>query len=320
VTLDERSQIYALKSNGFTLTRIAKHLGLSISTVSREIKRNSGQRGYRPIQANELAKERRSTASSQPKKTTPELKKIIFEKLKSRWSPDQISGRLRFENVPNISAKTIYRLIREERKRGNDLSPYLRHRGKPYNWKNPKGLAGRGCIAHRIGIEERPKIVEQKKRIGDWEGDTLSGAHHQGAVVSLVDRATKYCVLAKVLTKCSEEVTRVIIESLKSLPHKVRTMTFDNGKEFSQHQAISTELHTKCFFTNPYCSWEKGLVEHTNGLVRDYLPKKTNLRKITSQKVQLISEALNKRPRKALNYRTPYECFFKESVKLFNSS
>jgi IS30 family transposase len=238
---------------------------------------------------------------------------LIKKKLELDWSPEQISGRLELEEC-FISHESIYRYIREDKKSGGTLYKKLRRQGKKYN-KRVSGKAGRGCIPNRVDIENRPAVVEEKSRIGDWEGDTIIGAEHQGAIVSHVDRCSKYTLLAKVPNKTAELVQQASIEQFQSHGFPVLTITYDNGKEFSSHEVISKALNAKCYFAKPYHSWERGLNEHTNGLVRQYLPKKTSFKDVTNEELQSIADKLNHRPRKCLNYLTPFEFLHKELSK-----
>ena len=307
VTLDIRSQIYALKSIGTPLHKIASIVGRHVSTISREISRNTGQRGYRYKQADAKAIERRAQASRTPTKLTSTLIVIIEEKLlEEEWSPDQISGRLKEEGIANISHESIYQHIWKDKRTGGTLYQHLRHHGKKYN-KRSSGKAGRGCIPNRVDIDERPPVVEDKTRIGDWEGDTIVGANHRGAIVSYVDRCSKFTVLKMLENRTAELVTQATIDKLGQGALPVLTITYDNGKEFSEHSKIASELHASCYFAKPYHSWERGLNEHTNGLVRQYLPKKTDFTQVSDETVQRIADKLNNRPRKVLNYKTPLE-------------
>ena len=306
VTRDIRSQIYALKATGSSLREIAKIVERDVSTLSREISRNTGGRGYRYKQADAKAMTRRANASRTPKKLTPELIATIETNLLEKWSPDQISGRLMGEDIASISHESIYQHIWKDKRSGGTLFKHLRHHGKKYN-KRSSGKAGRGCIPNRVDIDERPAIVEQKTRIGDWEGDTIIGVKHQGAIVSYVDRCSKFTFLKKIDRKTAELVTQATLEKLGQEGLPVLTITYENGMEFADHGSIATALQTSCYFAKPYHSWERGLNEHTNGLVRQYLPKKTDFTQVSDQTVQLIAEKLNNRPRKILNYRTPLE-------------
>jgi transposase, IS30 family len=313
MTLDIRSQIYALKATGTSLHKIASIVGHHVSTISREINRNTGGRGYRYKQANNMAIERRSSASCTPKRLTEECITIIKKRLKQKWSPEQISGRSKLEGIDMVSYEAIYQYVWLDKRCGGNLYKHLRHHNKKYN-KRSSGKAGRGCIPNRIDIAERPAIVEQKRRVGDWEGDTIIGAKHKGAIVSYVDRCSKFTVLKKVKNKTAELVSQATLEKLgQGLP--VLTITYDNGKEFSEHCKIASQLNAKCYFARPYHSWERGLNEHTNGLVRQYLPKSTDFTKVSDKTVQCIADKLNNRPRKILNYKTPIEVLMMHQSK-----
>ena len=308
LTREQRCQIWALKTTSLSQRQIALRLGVSRATISRELKRNQGRKGYRFQQADALATERRHAANAQPSCMTPDKIRIIEQKLEEGWSPDQISGRLKLEGIC-ISSKTIYRHVWFDRQEGGLLYRHLRHGGKKYNRRSPNE-AGRGCIPNRVDIKERPAIVEKKSRIGDWEGDTIIGKDHKGAILTLVDRKSKFLVMEKLKRKTAKKVCAAIKKRLSKLPHKVYTITYDNGKEFSEHQEIAKALKAKCYFATPYHSWERPLNEHTNGLVRQDIPKSTNLSTIPKSKVKRVEIRLNNRPRKVLKYRTPREDFF----------
>lgn len=305
VTRDIRCQIYTLKAMELSQGEIARKLKKSVSTISREIARNTGFRGYRFHQADRLACGRRSHASRKPKKLTDELKADIDCKLLEDWSPEQISGRFRLEGI-FISHESIYQHIWRDKRSGGQLHKHLRHHGKKYN-KRSAGKAGRGCIPNRVDITLRPAIVEEKSRVGDWEGDTIISSGSRTAILSYVDRHSKFTLLKKIGKKTAKNVRQATIEKMGSLP--VLTLTYDNGKEFSGHQDIAHALHAQCFFATPYHSWERGLNEHTNGLVRQYLPKLFDFKDLSDNKMQDIEDRLNRRPRKVLKYRTPFEAF-----------
>jgi len=299
---------------GLSLHKISKKTGIHVSTLSREIRRNSGERGYRYQQADNKAVSRRSQASQMPKKLNESMSKEIRLRLMVDWSPEQISGRLTLENKP-ISHETIYRYVWQDKRMGGELYRHLRHHGKRYN-KRSSGKAGRGCISNRIDIAERPAIVEEKSRIGDWEGDTLSGVRHKAeAILSYVDRCSKLTILQKLGRKTADQVRRKTVKRLSKLPHPVHTITYDNGKEFADHEEIAKALDAACYFATPYHSWERGLNEHTNGLVRQYIPKSSDLSAVSDEEIQAIENRLNHRPRKVLNYRTPFEIFFAKPKK-----
>lgn len=309
LTTEVRCQIYTLQSTGMNQKAIAEHLGVAASTICRELKKNTGQKSYRHKQADKMAVGRRHQASCRPKKMTFSLIKIIEEKLVEKWSPEQISGLLRSNNIL-ISYESIYRHIWANKKTGGDLYTHLRRRGKKYNRRGAK-TAGRGCIPNRVDIQQRPKIVESKSRIGDWEGDTIIGAKQQGVILSLVDRKSKSTLLAKMEGKYAKQVPGLIKKCFKRLPKKItgHSITFDNGKEFSQHENITKKTGLRCYFATPYHSWERGLNEHTNGLVRQYCPKGSNLTHYSEEDIEHVENQLNNRPRKVLGYRTPREAF-----------
>jgi IS30 family transposase len=292
-----------------TQKQIAKKLEVSPATISRELKRNTGLKGYRYKQAHDKATVRRIKASGAAKRMTPEVLELIMQMLNSKWSPEQISGRLKLDSI-FISHESIYRYIWQDKKNGGSLYKGLRRSGKKYNRRN-SGKAGRGCIPNRIDIKERPSSVELKEAIGDWEGDTIIGAKHKGAIVSMVDRKSKFTKLRLSANKTAELVTIQVEKCFRLLPAKAKnTLTLDNGKEFSLHGIITKNIGIKCYFATPYHSWERGLNEHTNGLVRQYFPKSCDFAKLTNQEVQYVEDQLNNRPRKVLGFKTPREVFY----------
>ncbi len=308
LSYEERCQIHALKKRGDSIRGIARQLGRSPSTISREVRRNSGGRGYRYKQADRLARARRQKALLHPRKMTAALWAMVREKLALHWSPEQIAGRLRHDGVLAVSSTWIYRFIWSNRVAGGSLYKLLRRNSKRYNRRSQRG-AGRDLIPNRVDISERDPIVERKTRIGDWEVDSIIGGKHQGALVSMVDRASKFTFLALVSSKAAIGVRRAIVACLKPVKDRVLTITADNGKEFAHHQQIARALSASFYFARPYHSWERGLNEHTNGLVRQYLPKATNFRTVEPAAVMRVQTILNDRPRKCLGYRTPAEVF-----------
>lgn len=305
---EERCQIWLLHCNGCSQTEISDEIGRSQSVVSREIRRNSVDSLYEGMQAQKNAELRRAVASSRPKEGMPEAVKRALEMLQTMdASPEQISGRLKLEDV-HISHETIYRVIWADQVRGGSLYKHLRHQKKKYNKRSGKN-AGRGLIPNRVDIDQRPAIVERKDRLGDLELDTIVGANHKGAVVSIVDRCTKYVWLSLIPQATARNVEEAICEKLGSLAqqHLLHTYTSDNGKEFANHEAIVKRLGGDFYFATPYHSWERGLNEHTNGLFRQYHPKGTDFRAISNDDVMFVENKLNNRPRKILGFRTPAE-------------
>jgi transposase, IS30 family len=308
LSYENRCQIHALKKSGIPPSSIATVLGVNKSTITREIQRNSGDAGYRFKQAQRLSESRRSEASRAPLKMTADCIDLVEEKLAIRWSPVQISGWMKLNLGYSVSHERIYQHIWRDKKDGGNLYKYLRHGRKKYNKRSGKN-AGRGCIPGRVDIDERPKIVEQKQRIGDWELDTIIGKDHHGAIVSMVDRASKFTKLMLVPNKTAEIVTSAIAISLGPLKPFVLTMTADNGKEFAAHDELKQILGAQVYFAKPYHSWERGLNEHTNGLVRQYFPKGTRFDRLSQDDVQKVESQLNGRPRKILDFQTPMEVF-----------
>lgn len=313
LTYEERCQIYALLKRGISRRGIAQDLKVSHSTIVRELKRNKGKSGYRFEQAHRLSTSRRHCASTKTSKMTIQNKSLIVDMLESmQASPVQISGRLFKEYGIEISHETIYKWIWADKRKGGTYWKHLRHRAKKYNKRSAK-QAGRGLIPRRIDISKRPAIVEDKVRFGDFELDTIVGAHHQGAIVSVVDRVSKVVFLRLLKRGTADAVKHVLVDMLSDFTKDglVKTLTSDNGKEFSAHEWVSKMTGGDFFFATPYHSWERGLNEHTNGLSRQYFPKGTDFTKLTSQEVAEVERKLNNRPRAILNFETPKECAFR---------
>lgn len=318
LTEEERYQIDDLKREGFSQKEIAKKLGRSPSTLSRELSRNRGERGWRPRQAQLSAIERLITRGMHNARRVSESAWKYAEKhlVEDQWSPEQIAGRLELEGLETISHETIYQRLFEDKKKGGILHTHLRckkQRKKRYGSARSK----RGAIPNRVDIDQRPAIVDSRKRTGDWEGDTIIGSHTGGAVIaSMVERKSRYTVLAKAKNKSTATVLNSINQHMLPIAKLVHTVTLDNGKEFSQHEIISKALNADVYFAKPYHSWERGLNENTNGLVRQYFPKKVPFDNITNNDLQRVVKKLNHRPRKCLGYKTPFEVFSKSCEKL----
>jgi transposase, IS30 family len=290
-------------------SEIARSLNVDRSTICREVLRNKEEQFYNCREADLKAIRRRRKCAY--KKMTPDLISLIEGSLKLGWSPEQITGRLKKEGKLHVSHETIYRYIWADKNSGGSLYKLLRRRGKKHN-KRGSNQAGRGCIPYRIDISERPSIVEEKCRVGDWELDTIVGARQGSAViVSMVDRATKLTKLRRVNRKTEKNIRETIIKALSPIKDYVLTLTSDNGCEFASHWIISRKLEASFFFATPYHSWERGLNEHTNGLVRQYLPKGTNFDEISDAEIEKIETYLNTRPRKCLGFETPLEVFYR---------
>ena len=312
LTQGQRYQIEALLKTGHNQTMIAKVLSVHKSTISRELKRNHGLRGYRPKQAQEKAT-MRQYEKFQPR-ISPSTWSLVNSLIKQDWSPEQISGRLFKEQGISVSHESIYLHIYQDKYQGGDLHKHLRcqkKRRKRYGKQDR-----RGRIPNRISIDERPAIVNNKSRVGDWEGDTIIGKGHQGVVATLVERKTQYTVLTASKTKQAPQVRQRIEKALAPHRSRVYTITYDNGLEFAEHQKMAQTLSADIYFAHPYASWERGLNENTNGLIRQYLPKSRRLDNVTQKELKHIMDQLNHRPRKSLGFKTPYELFFKKNTLL----
>ncbi|MDQ2974069.1 MAG: IS30 family transposase [Acidobacteriota bacterium] len=305
---EQRYQINILKKAGHNQTYIALLIGCHKSTISRELRRNRGQKGYRHYQADELAYSRQCEAyrSGIAWETWQQVERL----LRQDWSPDQISAHLKRAKQPSVSHEWIYLYVYADKRRGGRLHRHLRSQKKQR--KRYSGYVRRGQIPNRTSIDKRPQIVASKGRFGDWEVDTIVGARHKGGILCAVERKSKLTRLRKLATKGAAEMKDNTIELLAPLAAKVHTITVDNGKEFCEHQLIAAGLQARIYFAHPYSSWERGLNENTNGLVRQYFPKKYEFSKILDSDLQHVEDLLNNRPRKTLAYRTPNEVFFKE--------
>ena len=306
LTLDERCIIAGLKSTKTSIRNIAKQLNVNASTVSRELRRNSRNSVYTASKAEKRHKTRRKN-SIKPRVLTAQVRAKVLYGLSQFHSPEQISGSLKKQDI-HISHETIYNFIWNNKREGGELYRYLRHGSKKYN-KRSGVNAGRGSIPRRVDISDRPSIVETKSSIGDWDADTVIGANHSGVIVSLVDRCSKITLLRKVPNKTKDAVTAAIIEALTPYKDKVLTITYDNGGEFADHQIIADTLDAKYYFATPYHSWERGLNEHTNGLLRQFVPKKTEFTNVEKEDVAKYQDLLNNRPRKILDFNTPIMVF-----------
>jgi IS30 family transposase len=302
---EQRYQIKVLLNTGHNRSEIAQAVGVNKSTISRELVRNRGQRGYRPGQAYKLAKER---CLKKVKRLISEQTWLLVEgKLRLDWSPEQISGWLAKNEQKTVSHEHIYQHVYAEQQAGGELYKHLRCQKK--RRKRSGKYDHRGIIPGRKSIDERPDVVGQRQRVGDWEGDLMIGKNHQGAALTLVERKSRFTIIRKVEGKQAMPVANAIIASLGWVP-AVETLTNDNGKEFAEHQMVSSALATNVYFAHPYSSWERGTNENTNGLIRQYLPKDRNLSTLTTKEELMIMDRLNLRPRKCLGFLTPFEVFF----------
>jgi len=314
LTLEQRYKIYGLLHTNLSKSEISRRSGIHKSTLYRELKRNGGLRGYRARQAAQKAERRRQQASKHIR-FTDTVKERVEHYLKEDWSPEQISGTLAEREKIHISHETIYQHVWADKYAGGTLFKHLRwsrrKRRKRYGKHDQ-----RGQIPNRVSIDERPQVAAQKTRIGDWEVDTIIGTRHKGALVTAVERKTKFTCIKQVPDRKANTVTQALSDMLSPYKNRVLTITVDNGKEFASHQKIAQALEAAVYFAHPYHAWERGLNENTNGLIRQYFPKNSDLTTPNTTKVRFVQNRLNNRPRKSLNFKTPLELFFKKTVAL----
>ena len=295
----ERYLIAFLNAMHYRQKQIALTLGRSPSCISRELKRNTKAQSYDATTAQEQASIR-ARNSRNAKRIDSNTLEQVKARLRIEHSPEQIAAHL------PISHTRIYQLIRADKRNGGTLYRHCRcqkQRRKRYG----SSLNGRGQIPNRRGIEQRPAHIETRQEFGHWEGDTMIGANHQGALVTLVERKTGFTLIAKVLRKTAQAVSQACIELLKPYQPWVKTITFDNGKEFAHHQNIDAALGSTTYFAQPYSSWQRGTNENTNGLIRQYIPKKRLLSSVSNKEIATIAFKLNHRPRKRLNFNPPIQ-------------
>ena len=320
LSVQERYVITHMHNAGFSNTQIARHLGRHRATVGRELRRNRDAFGvYHYDPAQRSAEHRRTCACQRYKLDNPSggagrspLSRFVRRGLRQRWSPQQISGRLERDYprdpMMRISHETIYRFVYRRYQQGERWHEQLRRRHKRRRPRCVGQRAARGQIPKRVGIEQRPACVDQRRRFGDWESDTVEGAKGTGLIATHVERKSRYTRLGKLKNKKADTLSAVTCAVMKDLPKKLRrTMTPDNGKEFADFATIERDLELKVYFANPHAPWERGTNENTNGLLRDFFPKGTDFRTITHTRLARVQQMLNNRPRKCLDYRTPRE-------------
>lgn len=305
LTREQRYTISEMKQKGYGPTSIAEVIGKDKSVVSRELNRNcdkrSGAYDY------DLAQRKyESRQSSKPKRVrfTASIRQEVERKLSEKYSPEQIAGEAKVQGIDCVSTERIYQHVWADKRRGGTLYKNLRTQGKRYR-KRGSNKDKRGIIKNRVSIDERPKEVDLKERIGDLEIDTIIGKNHKGAILSINDRVTGCLKLRKLNGKDAKELAQASVDALQDWSVFIKTITADNGKEFSEHQIISQQLNVPFFFAHPYHSWERGANENLNGLVRQYIPKKTDFSTITDEYVQWVEDQINNRPRKRFDFVSP---------------
>ncbi|MGH8672025.1 MAG: IS30 family transposase [Burkholderiales bacterium] len=317
LTLKERYVIYHLKLYGLSYREIGRRLGRHHSTISREVLRNGPKFPgwvYRDDMALERAVERRGRARHHRKYDHPPLVTYVERKLAADWSPEEISGRLQIDYPDDeemrLSTEAIYRWIYRDATQGGVLYGHLRRLHKKRHKQRHYGSL-RGLIPGRVSIHERPAIVRSRRRFGDWEGDSVIGTHKGGALASHVERNSRYLVAAKLIDRTAQTFTQTCVNAFRRVPKVLRkTLTLDNGKEFSRFQQIENQTGIDIYFADPYAAWQRGTNENTHGLLRQYFPKGSDFSKITQTDVACAVRKPNHQPRKCLHYRTPHEVFF----------
>jgi IS30 family transposase len=316
----QRYQIEAYLKAKYSITQIAMELGVHKSTISRELKRNSKKRSYNANYAQTISNKRRKEAYRHSVFDSNMKRYIDIKLTHYQWSPEQVKGRCDIDKTPMVSVERIYRYIYEDQSEGGTLYLHLRT-ARRWRKKRLNRKHQRGQIPNRIMIDQRPKAVDDKERLGDWEVDTIIGKNHKTAILTATERKSQFQSMVKTDGTKAASIKKQMINLLAPFKELVKTITSDNGKEFTEHQAIAKKLDTLFFFAEPYSPWQRGLNEYNNKLIRQYLPKKTDFNLINNKTINMIISKLNNRPRKLLGYKTPNEIFlanFNQSVALIN--
>jgi IS30 family transposase len=305
VSREQRHQIAALNEAGHLQKEIAQIVGTTPSTISRELHRNRGPDGYEPELAHQKAMARQQEKSHC--RISTESWQLVEKKIQQDWSPEQVSNWLEREREIQVSHEWIYQHIYADKRAGGDLHEHLRCQ-KPYR-KRSGSQDRRGKIRNRVDIDERPEIVDRRERIGDWEADTVVGKGRERYLVTLVERKSRFTLFTMVESKRAAVVADAIVDLLQPYQEQTLTITFDNGKEFAEHERIAETLAADTYFAHPYASWERGTNENTNGLLRQYFPKDSDLSGATDSRIAWVHQRLNTRPRKCIDFQTPETVF-----------
>lgn len=307
LTSEQRYTICVLLGQGYTQKDIAKAIDKDPSVISREIHRNKDKRNG---QYNNSLAQRKADARKYTKRKfihfTSEIKLFVRSLLENYYSPEQICGRIKLLKGYMVSIETIYRYIWSDKKKGGNLHTFLRRQGRRYR-KRGSNKDSRGVLKNQVSIDQRPAIVDEKSRFGDLEIDTVIGKNHKGALLTINDRCTGLVWIRKLAGKEAKSLAAETIKALRPFKQRIHTITADNGKEFALHEQIANELEISVFFAHPYHSWERGANENTNGLIRQFFPKGTDIENLSEERIQIIQERLNDRPRKRLEYLSPNE-------------
>jgi len=307
ITAEERAHIYRWDREGQPQREIARRLMRDPGSISREIARNTGLRGYRPKQAHENAQAQAKRPG--PRRFTQAVRADAEARIKEGWTPEIIGARARLEGRAHVCKETIYKHVYADAKAGGTLWKNLPRAKRRRRRRCPRQDGrGRGQIPNRRMIGTRPAEVETRLTVGHWEGDLINGAHGTGNLATFVERNTRFTLVERTDSKEAKEVTHTICAMFEPLPQKARlSLTLDNGKEFAQHEEIARDTVMDVFFANAYHSWERGTNENTNGLIRRLYPKKSSFAGIGGPELKRIDIFVNDRPRKCLGWWTPRE-------------
>ncbi len=306
ITLEQRIKIETLLRAGHKVSFIAKQLSIHRSSIYRELNRNQTKTGkYNAAFAQELSEEQKERFSNN-RSFTFSMEKFIREKLsKEQWSPEQIWGYCKENNIDMVSHESIYKFVYQDKNKGGVLYKNLRVASRKYRKRYGSGKGKKCIIKDKVSIDLRPECINNKQRVGDWEIDTIVGKDNKGAIVTIAERVTAFVLIAKLNGKNAQELAEAVVKLLMPFKDLVLSITSDNGTEFAMHKYISKKLGALFYFAHPYSSWERGLNEYTNRLIRQYIPKKTNFDDVNNLLISEITMKLNRRPRKKLNYKTP---------------
>lgn len=309
LSLADRRCLDRWSQEGHGPSEMARRLGRAVSSICRELVRNRGQRGYRVKQAHwkATAKARRPGR----RRFTEAVRVDAEARLQEGWTPEMIGARARLEGRAWVCKETIYKHVYADAKAGGTLWKNLPRARRQRRRRCPRQDGrGRGRIPNQRSIDTRPAEVATRASVGHWEGDLINGAQATGHLVTLVERNTRFSLIGRTDSKEADEVLRAIGAAFQTVPLKTRqSLTLDNGKEFARHEELARTTGLDVFFAHPYHSWERGTNENTNGLVRQYAPKRQSMAHLTQQDCDAIARQLNHRPRKRLGYRTPEECY-----------
>lgn len=315
LTQSQRYHLYRMVKTDLKQYQMANILGVHPCTISRELRLNSGKQGNYLKNAHALTLARRK-GKVKPSITAEQWMRVEYW-IRQDFSPEQVSDWLEEREDIYISHEWIYQYIKKDKHNGGRLHSHLR--GKPSHRKKYGSQWNKNVLGERMTIAERPECVNQRERYGDWEVDTMIGRQGGSVLVTLVERKSKLCRIGLAVNKTAEAVKETMLKLLGSLSRVVHTLTYDNGPEFAKHGEIDERLKSQAYFARPYCSGDRGLNENTNGLIRQYLPKRSSFDKVTQDTLNFIMHRLNNRPRKTLKVRTPNEVFYEGTKIAFNS-